>query len=89
MLIADNALMTSFERYGRSGEQENTLERGYKQDTQTCAGNHGGHSGPALEDGLTAAALTDRSRPRELRNCLNGRPEWTRTIDLFRVKEAL
>jgi predicted nucleic acid-binding protein len=23
------------------------------------------------------------------RNCLNGRPEWTRTIDLIRVKDAL
>jgi len=56
--------MTSFECHARCGEQkENTLERGYKQGTQTRAGNHGGHSGPALEGGLIAAALTDRSRP--------------------------
>jgi hypothetical protein len=25
----------------------------------------------------------------DVRGRLNGRPEWTRTIDLFRVKEAL
>ncbi len=32
-----------------------------------------------------------RANPSNLRQVLNvlGRPEWTRTIDLFRVKEAL
>ncbi len=65
--------MTSFECYARCGEQkEKTLERGYKQGTQTRAGNHGGHSGLALEDGLIAAALADRSRPGELRELF----EW-------------
>ena len=28
-------------------------------------------------------------RPQNCGGSLNGRPEWTRTIDLFRVKEAL
>jgi len=27
--------------------------------------------------------------PRKFRGILNGRPEWTRTIDLFRVKVRL
>ncbi len=53
-----------------ANNKESTPERGYKQGTQTRAGNHGGHSGPALKDGLTAAALTDRSLPRELRELL-------------------
>jgi integrase len=35
------------------------------------------------------SAWRDGRQQRSKLNELNGRPEWTRTIDLFRVKEAL
>jgi len=53
-------------------KKENTLERDYKQGAPTRAANHGGLSGPALEDGLIAAPLMGRSRPGELRELF----EW-------------
>lgn len=43
----------------------------------------------ALEVGLTAAASTTGHGLENCVHCWNGRPEWTRTIDLLRVREAL
>ena len=44
--------------------------------------------------GLGANLVLEESKTNQFRTELtiaesNGRPEWTRTIDLFRVKEAL
>jgi hypothetical protein len=46
---------------------------------------------PQLQDITEKAGIHFRRIANPLRNCQknNGRPEWTRTIDLFRVKEAL
>jgi hypothetical protein len=80
------------------GEQKtNTRERGYKQGRKRVLAMVAGTLVAALHDILLYAdGVADCCRPsptdhglENCGDCLNGRPEWTRTIDLLRVREAL
>ena len=46
-------------------------------------------NGETQKDSCENANQVGNHRWKTWRNSLNGRPEWTRTIDLIRVKDAL
>ncbi len=69
-----------------------TTARGFQKLGEVCVNIEEtmvGPNGLELEafSGRLSPLPKSRAKPRDLKNY--GRPEWTRTIDLFRVKEAL